>query len=102
MALLPITKLDILDHFEKIKICIGYEYEGIKTDCMSRLISNLSSVQPIYKTFDGWKETTIGIKKYDDLPKKTQNFIQFISDFISVPIKIISTGPGRDEIIQIN
>lgn len=99
---ITLTKLDILDHFDKIKICIEYECQGNKTDCMSKLISDLSDVQPIYKTFDGWNEPITDIDSYNSLPKKTQKYIQFIADFIGVPVKIISTGPGRDEIIQIN
>ena len=97
-----LTKLDILDHFDKIKICTSYEYGGKKIDCMSQLISVLSDVQPYYKTFEGWKEPTTGIETYQDLPEKTKLYIKFIADYIGVPVKIISTGPGRDEIIHIN
>ena len=99
---ITLTKLDILDHFDKIKICTGYEYNGDKTDRMSKLISDLSDVKPIYETFEGWNQPTSGIKSYKDLPKNTEKYIQFISDFIGVPVKIISIGPGRDEIILIS
>jgi adenylosuccinate synthase len=99
---ITLTKLDILDHFEKTKVCTGYECGGQQTDSMSKLISNLSDVKPIYKTFEGWNQPTTGITSYEDLPETTQQYIQFIADFIGVPVKIISTGPGRDEIIQIN
>ena len=99
---ITLTKLDILDRFEEIKICTGYERGGQQTDRMSKFISNLSDVTPVYKTFEGWNVPTTGIKSYHDLPEKTQQYIQFIADFISVPVKIISTGPGRDEIIQIS
>ena len=99
---ITLTKLDILDHFDIIKICIGYEYDGKKTNLMSELISDLSEANPIYKTFEGWNEPTTGIGSYKNLPIKTQKYIQFISDFICVPVKFISTGPGRDEIIHIN
>jgi adenylosuccinate synthase len=99
---ITLTKLDILDHFDKIKVCTGYECGGQQTDRMSKLISDLSDVKPVYKTFEGWNQPTTGITSYEDLPEKTQQYIQFIADFIGVPVKIISTGPGRDEIIQIN
>ena len=99
---ITLTKLDILDHFDKIKVCTGYEYEGEQTDRMSKLISDLSGVKPVYKTFEGWNETIAGITFYENLPEKTQLYIQFISDFIGVPTRIISIGPGRDEIIHIN
>lgn len=97
-----LTKLDILDHFDDIKICTSYEYKGENSDQMSKLISNLSDVKPKYKNFIGWNESTKGIINYESLPKKTRQYIQFISDFIGVPVKIISTGPGRNEIIQID
>ena len=99
---ITLTKLDILDHFETIKICTGYEYEGHQTDRMSKLISELSDVSSIYKTFEGWNQPTTGIKSFKKLPDKAQQYVKFIADFISVPIKIISIGPGRDEIIHIN
>ena len=99
---ITLTKLDILDHFDKIKVCTVYECEGQQTDRMSKLISDLSDVKPVYKTFEGWNQPTTGITSYEDLPETTQQYIQFIADFIDVPVKIISTGPGRDEIIQIN
>jgi len=99
---ITLTKLDILDHFDKIKICTSYEYNGGNTDQMSKLISDLSDAKPNYKNFIGWNESTNGIDNYASLPKKTREYIQFISDFIGVPVKIISTGPGRNEIIQID
>ena len=98
---ITLTKLDILDHFDKIKVCTGYECGGQQTDRMSKHISDLSDVKPVYKTFEGWNEPTTGIRSYEDLPEKIQQYIQFIADFIGVPVKIISIGPGRDEIIQI-
>ena len=97
---ITLTKLDILDHFENIKICTGYQFNGEQTNQMSRVIADLEDVKPMYKSFDGWQETTTGLGSYSDLPEKTQEYIQFISDYIGVPVKIISTGPGRDEIIH--
>ena len=97
---ITLTKLDILDHFENIKICTEYQFNGELTSQMSQVIADLEDVKPVYKTFDGWQETTTGLGSYSDLPEKTQEYIQFISDFIGVPVKIISTGPGRDEIIH--
>jgi len=99
---ITLTKLDILDHFDEIKICVGYKYKGEQTSLMSKFLYNLSNVQPVYEIFDGWKEPTTGIDSYENLSDKTQKYIQFIANFISTPVKIISTGPGRDEIIRIN
>ena len=97
---ITLTKLDILDHFENIKICIGYQINGVQTNQMSRVIADLEDVKPVYQDFEGWQQTTTGIDSYNNLAERTQEYIQFISDFIGVPVKIISTGPGRDEIIH--
>ncbi len=77
-----------------------YKVDGKEIKNMSEVLHRLEDVQPIYQSFEGWQETTTGIGSYNDLPEKTQEYIQFISDFIGVPVKIISTGPGRDEIIH--
>ena len=98
---ITLTKLDILDNFDKIKMCISYEFEGEKTDRLSELISDLSDVKPVYKIFEGWNQPTTGIVSYKDLSEKTLQYIQFISDFIGVPVKIISTGPGKNDIIYV-
>jgi len=90
----------ILDHFENIKICTEYQFNGELTSQMSQVIADLEDVKPVYQNFDGWQQTTTGIDSYDSLPEKTREYIQFISDFLGVPVKIISTGPGRDEIIH--
>ena len=74
--------------------------DGKEIKNMSEVLHCLEDVKPIYKLFEGWQETTTGIGLYSDLPEKTQKYIQFISDFIGVSVKIISTGPGRDEIIH--
>tara|TARA_B100000575_G_C23140134_1_gene663279 strand:- start:1802 stop:3013 length:1212 start_codon:yes stop_codon:yes gene_type:complete len=79
---LCITKLDVLDEFEKIKICIDY-----------------SDGKPVYKNFDGWFSDSVGINNFDDLPKGAQDFIFFIEDFCNCKVSIISTGPSRDETI---
>ena len=97
---ITLTKLDILDHFENIKICTEYQFNGELTSQMSQVIADLEDVKPVYQNFDGWQQTTTGIDSYDSLPEKTREYIQFISDFLGVPVKIISTGPGRDEIIH--
>ena len=97
---ITLTKLDILDHFENIKICTKYQFNGELTSQMSQVIADLEDVKPVYQNFDGWQQTTTGIDSYDSLPEKTREYIQFISDFLGVPVKIISTGPGRDEIIH--
>ena len=67
---------------------------------MSRVIADLEDVQPVYQSFPGWQGSTTGISSYNALPQKAREYIQFISDFMGVPVKIISIGPGRNEIIH--
>ena len=64
-------------------------------------IHNLDKVKPVYTEFNGWKKSTTGIEKFDDLPDNTKKYINFIIDFIETPINIISIGPGRDQIIKL-
>ena len=94
-----LTKLDILDSFKKIKICIGYEYEGKKINHYSGLI-DLDSIKPIYKDFKGWNTNLNGINDYNMLPFECKEYIEFIENFIETKISIISIGPGRNDIIQ--
>ena len=94
-----LTKLDVLDSFENIKVCIGYEYKGEKLDAYSESI-DLKNTQPIYKEFKGWNTNLNGINDYNMLPFECRQYIEFIEDFIGTKISIISIGPGRNEIIQ--
>ena len=98
---ITLTKLDILDHFETIKFCTGYKINNQTTDSFSGVLHNLDEVEPIYTTFDGWLTTTTGIETFDELPDKTKIYLNFVSEFINTPIKIISTGPGRNQIIKL-
>ena len=75
-----LTKIDVLDEFEKIKVCINYENN-----------------KPVYKTFDGWMIDISQIKNYNDLPEKAKEYINAIEDYLGVPIDIVSNGPGREQ-----
>ena len=94
-----LTKLDILDSFEKIQICIGYEYKGKKIKNYSELI-DFHYVKPIYKDFKGWNTNLNGINDYNMLPFECKEYIEFIENFVETKISIISIGPGRNDIIQ--
>ncbi len=98
---IALTKLDILDNFDSIKFCTGYKINNQTTKAFSEVLHNLDNVEPIYTTFEGWRTPTTGIETFDELPDKTKIYINFISEFINTPIKIISTGPGRNQIIKL-
>jgi adenylosuccinate synthase len=94
-----LTKIDVLDDFEKIKICIGYKFKGEEIDYIP--LTDYESIEPIYKEFDGWKAQgkTEKIVDYDNLPDNAKNYIKFVGEFLNTKIEIISTGPSREEII---
>ena len=97
---IALTKLDILDHFDNLKICVGYEYNGVELNNYSESIDIEDSIQPIYKEFKGWNTNLNGISDYNMLPLECREYIEFIEDFLKTRISIISIGPGRNDIIN--
>ena len=94
-----LTKLDVLDGLDTIKVCIGYK--GVETNTSSCLM-NLDSYQnlePVYVELPGWKESTFGVKSMDALPENARAYIRFIEETIEAPVDVISTGPDREETI---
>ncbi len=96
---MAVTRLDILDDMDEIKVCIGYEYEGKELEEYPADLSLLEKVTPIYRTFPGWKTKISGIRKYEDLPEKCRFYLEQISELIGVPLGIVSVGPSREETI---
>jgi len=95
---IALTKLDVLDGLEEIKICTAYEYEGKSVRDFPSSIRFLENCKPIYETLPGWNGSA-GKKRYEDLPLNAKKYIEFIEDELNTPIKIISTGAGREETI---
>ncbi len=98
---IALTKLDVLDELDEIKICIAYELNGKKIDYLPATANDQLRVKPIYKSFEGWKKTTKGIKKFDDLPEKAKVYINSLEKFLETKIASISTGPEREDTILI-
>jgi adenylosuccinate synthase len=96
---LALTKLDVLTGLDEIKVCIGYNYQGQNIDYVPTSFSAIEGCRPIYKNFSGWREA-FGNKSWDELSDAARAYLEFISDFLGIPISIISTGPGREEVIQ--
>jgi len=94
-----LTKLDVLDALEEIKVCVGYEINGKKVDTFPAVSHDLRQIKPIYETLEGWKAETLGITKIEDLPQKAREYVEFLSNSIDVEIGLISTGPERDQTI---
>tara|TARA_B100000959_G_scaffold264615_1_gene305283 strand:- start:6416 stop:7708 length:1293 start_codon:yes stop_codon:yes gene_type:complete len=96
---LCLTKLDVLDGLSKINICVGYRLNGEEIQNFPLDISRLGDCEPIYREFLGWKDSTIGITKYEDLPDNARYYIESIEKILKIPVDIISTGPDREQTI---
>ena len=96
---IALTKLDILDEFDVIKVCTHYEYKNQIIDDMSNVLNCLDEVKPIYKEFSGWNDSVTKAQSFDDLPDEAKLYIDFLSKGLETPIKIISLGPKRKQII---
>ncbi len=96
---LCITKLDVLDGLDVIRICVGYQSNGEQLNSLSLAADVLETCEPIYEEMPGWKESTVGVKSYDDLPQAARDYLKRIEEIAGVPVDIISTGPDREETI---
>ena len=99
---IALTKIDVLDEFKNLYICVAYKLNGKKIDYLPADLQNQFKVKPIYKRFDGWLKNTKGIKKWKDLPKNAQKYINFIKDYCGVKISSISTSPKREDTILLD
>ena len=98
---IALTKLDVLDSLDEIKMCVQYELNGKKIDYLPASSEDQFNVKPIYKTFPGWKTSTQGIKNIEELPDKAKAYVYGIEDFVGAKISSISTSPKREDTILI-
>ena len=98
---IALTKLDVLDELDKIKMCVEYDLDGKKIDYLPAAVEDQIKIKPIYKIFDGWKSSTNGIKDINDLPDNAKKYIFAIEKFIGAKISSISTSPERDDTILV-
>ena len=96
---LCITKLDVLDGAESLKICVGYDIEGTLSEILPVGAEELARCMPVYEEMPAWQESTVGIKAHDGLPKAARDYLARIESLTGVPVDLISTGPERDETI---
>jgi adenylosuccinate synthase len=96
---LCITKLDVLDGLETVRICTAYELDGETISGLPLIIDRFADCRPVYEDMPGWSESTVGVTRYDDLPDAARDYIARIEDIAEVPVDIVSTGPGREQTI---
>jgi adenylosuccinate synthase len=94
-----LTKIDILDSLEEIKVCIAYKINGVQIDSFPVTVSELNKVEPVYIRFNGWLNDITNIKNYHELPQNCKNYIKAIEDMLSCKVKIVSVGPSSEQTI---
>jgi len=97
---LNLTKLDVLDTFETIKIAIAYKVNGQELDSYPADLKILEQAEVVYHEMPGWQTPTTNAKTYYDLPKRARDYVEYIEKFVGVKIKYIGTGPDREAMIQ--
>jgi adenylosuccinate synthase len=96
---LCITKLDVLDGLKDIQVCVGYELAGKRIDILPLDADDIVACQPVYETFPGWTESTVGLTQWDQLPLNARRYLERVQSLIGAPIDMVSTGPDRDHTI---
>ena len=94
-----LTKLDVLDALDEIKVCVGYRLDGQTIDYFPSIASELRRIEPVYETLPGWATSTVGTTNVEELPENARKYVEFLSSSIGVEIGLISTGPERDQTI---
>ncbi|MGN7439172.1 MAG: adenylosuccinate synthase [Alcanivorax sp.] len=96
---IALTKLDVLDGLEEIKICVGYKLDGKEIDYLPASQAEQAAVEPIYETMEGWSESTYGARTWGDLPAAAVKYARHIEELIGAPVSMLSTSPERDDTI---
>lgn len=98
---IALTKLDVLDGLDEIKICVGYKLDGKEIDHLPSTALEQARVEPIYESMPGWKETSFGARSWADLPANAVRYVRHIEELIATPVTLLSTSPERDDTILV-
>ncbi|MCZ0962715.1 adenylosuccinate synthase [Paracoccus benzoatiresistens] len=98
---IALTKLDVLDGFETLKICVGYEIDGVRYDYLPTAAALQAKVTPIYEEMEGWQESTQGARSWADLPAAAIKYVRRVEELIQCPVALLSTSPERDDTILV-
>jgi len=96
---LCVTKLDVLDGLDTIRVCVGYRIEGRVIDTPPLLIDRFADVEAVYEELPGWRESSVGARRYEDLPANARRYLERLEALVGVPIYLVSTGPDREQTI---
>ncbi|OLP61127.1 adenylosuccinate synthase [Xaviernesmea oryzae] len=98
---IALTKLDVLDGLDELKICVGYKLDGVEIDHLPAAQAAQARVEPIYITLEGWKESTVGARSWADLPAQAIKYVRQVEELIGAPVALLSTSPERDDTILV-
>ncbi len=98
---IALTKLDVLDGFKTLKICVGYDLDGVRMDYLPIAANHQARCTPIYEEMDGWSETTAGARSWSELPAAAIKYVKRIEELIQCPVALLSTSPERDDTILV-
>ena len=98
---IALTKLDVLDGLDEIKVCVGYELDGKRIDYLPASQGAQARVVPVYETVEGWKDTTVGARQWGDLPAQAVKYVRQIEELIGAPVALLSTSPEREDTILV-
>ena len=96
---IALTKIDVLDAFDEIRVCVGYELDGARIDYLPTTADAQERLRPIYETMPGWAENTAGIRDFARLPARAQAYVRFVEDAVAAPVALVSTSPERADTI---
>ena len=99
---LAVTKLDVLDDFEEIKMAVAYEIGGERVDNFPDDMAEVSQARPVYESFKGWKSSTIDARSWQDLPNEAKTYLKKVEEVTRVKVSYVSVGTDREQIININ
>jgi adenylosuccinate synthase len=98
---IALTKLDVLDGLEEIKVCVGYELAGRRIDHLPASMGSQAAVKPIYESLEGWSETTAGARSWSALPAQAVKYVRYIEELVGAPVALLSTSPEREDTILV-
>jgi adenylosuccinate synthase len=98
---IALTKLDVLDGFDQIKVCVAYQLDGQKLDYLPADANEQARITPVYETLDGWQETTRGARSWAQLPANAIKYVRRVEELIGAPVALLSTSPDRDDTITV-
>lgn len=99
---LALTKLDVLDGLEEIKVCVGYELDGKRIDYLPASMGAQAAVTPVYESLEGWTDTTAGARSWNELPAQAVKYVRYVEELVGAPVAMLSTSPERDDTILVH